>query len=806
MSDVTVSRPWVDLARGRARALGHMHAMGGVLALAAFLNCYRLEQNGDANTYYAGAVHSMLRSFGNFFFGSFDSGGLQTVDKPPLAFWVEAASAKVFGISSLSLLLPEAIAGVLAVWLLYLVVARAFGRTAGVVAALALAVSPVSVAIDRDNNPDALFVLLLVVAAYCGLRAVQDGRLRWLLWTAVAIGLAFNTKMLVALVVLPGIGLAYLLLAPRTWRVRLWHLLAATVALVVVSGWWIAAVALTPAANRPWISGTSSNSALSLVFGYNGFGRVTGQTGGTSFGGGGGVLFSGTPGPLRLINDAMGDQGGWLLPFAILAGIAALVLALRARDRLRLAALVIVGGWFLAGAVVFSYAGGIVHTYYVSAIAPPIAGLVGIGAVELARAARGVRARRVLLPVAAAAIGLTAWLEVVLVRRAGYMTWLVEVIVAASAVAVLGLGLALRRSGIAAPAIGARARRAAAGARGVGAEHPARCDRRRHAGCGALCRVGTGRGRRRALRRVRGCPSARRVRRVRRRVRRRPSGRRASGRRASGRRLRRRWRVRRRRRYDAGAHLRHGARRGLALPADRGRPAGHRVDGRLRQQDRRDGRVHRTRDRDERRCDRPPRRGRRRPLLPARRRHRLQRRDDRRDRRPRRDRRLVPHRPVEHLGCGSDDGWVRRRLGRHAVRLRGQGRRDPGGRLTVRSQIVRYCAVGVLNTLVSLVVDALLLALGAPVLVASAVGFTAGICSGYSLNRRFTFGARASATAGGLYLAVGVCGLALDTGLVRILSDAGAGAFASFLLALPLVTLATFGANRRLTFREEHYA
>jgi 4-amino-4-deoxy-L-arabinose transferase-like glycosyltransferase len=454
-----MSAPSIRLSRERTLSLRrtlvarpHAIAMGGVLVLATFLNCWRLEQNGDANAYYAGAVHSMLQSFGNFFFGSFDRSGLQTVDKPPLAFWVEAASAEVFGSSSLSLLLPEAIAGVLAVWVLYLLVGRTFGRTTGVVAALALAVSPVSVAIDRDNNPDALFVLLLVVAAYVGVRAIQQGSLRWLLLTAVVIGLAFNTKMLVALVVLPGIGLAYLLFAPRTLRRRLWHLLAAGGALVVVSGAWIAAVALTPAANRPWISGTSSNSALSLVFGYNGFGRVTGQTGGTSTGRGGGVLFSGTPGPLRLINDAMGDQGGWLLPFAIVAGLAALVLAIRARDRVRLAALVVVGGWFLAGAVVFSYAGGIVHTYYVSAIAPPIAGLVGIGAVELVRAVAA-RERRVLLVIAGVAVASTAWLEVVLVQRAGYMTWLVDVIVATTVLGVGGLMVALRRARVAVPAL-----------------------------------------------------------------------------------------------------------------------------------------------------------------------------------------------------------------------------------------------------------------------------------------------------------------------------------------------------------------
>ncbi|MDX6524552.1 MAG: hypothetical protein QOI43_63, partial [Gaiellales bacterium] len=139
------ARSWPALRTLIARP--HALAMGGVLAISTFLNCWRLEQNGDANTYYSGAVRSMLGSFGNFFFGSFDRGGLQTVDKPPLAFWVEAASAKVFGISSLSLLLPEAIAGVVGVWVLYLLVRRTFGVWAGVVAALALAVSPVTVAV-----------------------------------------------------------------------------------------------------------------------------------------------------------------------------------------------------------------------------------------------------------------------------------------------------------------------------------------------------------------------------------------------------------------------------------------------------------------------------------------------------------------------------------------------------------------------------------------------------------------------------------------------------------------------------------
>ena len=152
----------------------------------------------------------MLQSWHNFFFVSFDPGGLVSVDKPPLALWLEAASAKLFGYSGWAILLPEALAGIAAVWLLYLLVARCIGRVAGLVAALALAVSPVSVAVNRDNNPDALLALLLVAAAYVGARAIESGRLRTLLLAAVLVGLAFNTKMLAAMVVVPGLALAYL--------------------------------------------------------------------------------------------------------------------------------------------------------------------------------------------------------------------------------------------------------------------------------------------------------------------------------------------------------------------------------------------------------------------------------------------------------------------------------------------------------------------------------------------------------------------------------------------------------------------
>ena len=433
----------VTVAReGRAGAIArrasqswHVVAVGGVLALAAVLDLYRLSQNGWANTYYSAAVRSMLESPRNFFFVSFDPGGLVSVDKPPLALWVQAASAKLFGFSTLSLLVPEAIAGVAAVGILYLLVARVFGRVAGVVAALTLAVSPVSVSVSRDNNPDALLALLLVAAAYVGLRAVQSGRLRTLLLAAVLVGLAFNTKMLAAAIVVPALAAAYLAFSPHLLGRKLWHGAIATAVLVAVSGAWIAAVELTPAADRPYVGSTTDNSALSLALGYNGLGRVTGQEGGTSTGGGLGGAFSGTPGLWRLLNDALGDQGGWLLAFALVGGVSALVAAVVARRRRELAALTVVGGWFLTAAAIFSFSSGIIHTYYLSALAPALAGLVGIGAVSLWRDARR---GRVWAALPLAALALSAWIEVDLLQRSGYLPWL-QWIVAASALAALAV-------------------------------------------------------------------------------------------------------------------------------------------------------------------------------------------------------------------------------------------------------------------------------------------------------------------------------------------------------------------------------
>src|SRR5262249_12345384 len=206
------------------------------------------------------------------------------------------------------------------------------------------------------NNPDALFALLLVASAYVGARAVESGRLRTLLGAAVLVGLAFNTKMLAAAIVVPGLALAWFVFS----RPRVSQALVAPAPLVLVSGAWIAAVDLTSAFSRPYVGSTTDNSALSLALGYNGLGRVTGQTGGTSVGGGLGGAFSGTPGVLRLFNEALGEQGAWLLVLAVAGLVSAAIAVWRTHDRLRGAVLVLLGSWFVAGAAVFSLSSGII--------------------------------------------------------------------------------------------------------------------------------------------------------------------------------------------------------------------------------------------------------------------------------------------------------------------------------------------------------------------------------------------------------------------------------------------------------------
>jgi 4-amino-4-deoxy-L-arabinose transferase-like glycosyltransferase len=449
MSSSSLSLPaHARLRRGRLRALAitwPRPELSLLLAVAAVLNLWALDRNGYANEYYSAAARSMSSSWHAFLYGSFDAAGVMTVDKPPLALWIQALSVKAFGLSSWSLLVPQALMGVATVALVYDLVRRRFGRAAGFTAGLALAVTPVAVAVSRHNNPDALLVLCCTAAVWSVVRGLEDGRTRWLVLAGIAIGLGFEAKMAAALLVVPAMAAAWIWMAPRGRLAAVRQLFAGGAAMVVVGGAWPLLVALTPASDRPWVSGTSDNSIWSLILGYNGLGRLFGQDGGPgggAMGGGGGGPFGGDAGVLRLLNESLGGQAGWLLGFALVSLIGIAVLTRLRRADGRTGWLIVVGGSFLTVAVAFSQAQGIFHPYYVSQLAPFAAMLVGAGAGQIAG---GGRAARVLAPPALAAGVLTEL--IVLHNNPGTLGWLppVLVVVAGGAALVLASGDAVLR-------------------------------------------------------------------------------------------------------------------------------------------------------------------------------------------------------------------------------------------------------------------------------------------------------------------------------------------------------------------------
>ncbi|WP_245667891.1 ArnT family glycosyltransferase [Actinomadura macra] len=417
-------------------------ALWALLVLAFALYAWGLSKSGYANSYYSAAVKSGTQSWKAFFFGALDSGSFITVDKPPLALWVMGLFARVLGFGTWSLLLPQVLEGVAAVAVLYATVRRAFGPPAAVIAAAVLTLTPITVAINRDNNPDTLLVLLLVLAAWACQRAVETGRVRPLLLAAFVVGCGFNTKMLQAFLVVPVFGLVYLVAGRAGPLRRVAHLVAAGAVLAVSSAWWMLVVDALPAGSRPFIGGSTDGSVWDLVIGYNGLGRVvgegTGPGGGRSGGMGGG--FGGRSGAGRLFNDVLGGQISWLLPFAVIAFVAVFVLLLRRpRTDLARAALLLWGGWLAVHYAVFSFAQGTFHPYYSTAMAPAIAALTGGGAVVLYGAYRRSAAWSWVLPAGIAVTG--AWAFALLERTPSWNPWLRWLIAAATVLAVLGLVL-----------------------------------------------------------------------------------------------------------------------------------------------------------------------------------------------------------------------------------------------------------------------------------------------------------------------------------------------------------------------------
>jgi 4-amino-4-deoxy-L-arabinose transferase-like glycosyltransferase len=522
-------RPRLALAgrlgdREKALRLG---GLAVVVAVAAVLDTVRLAQNGYANLFYSAGVRSMLRSLHNFFFVSSDPNGLVTMDKPPLALWMQAASAKVFGFHPLSLLLPNALVGVAVSALLYVIVARRFGTATGLAAGIACAVFPSFVAVSRANGVDTLLILLMLAACGAAIRACESGRWRSLVLAAVFVGLAFNTKTLAAYLVVPGIAFAYAVCGPGSFARRALQLALAGVLAGVVSFAWIAVVEATPASKRPYIGSSTNNSEIGLTFNYNGFGRVEGQEGGPgdTHGRPGArvtkavelrvdrqrererhikqpppnprakalppaphksardakpIPFGGPPGPFRLFGVGLGDQGGWLLPlafFGLLAALLALLLPAERREGTiatgrmaaarvpararphedepppagrrdpRLAATIVLGGWFLVEALVLSASKGIVHPYYASALAPGTGAMAGIGVwaiVDLCRRPAGT-GRFLGIAMAALAVGATLTAEIVLMHRYQYLLWFIPVLAVAAIVCLVALTAAALR-------------------------------------------------------------------------------------------------------------------------------------------------------------------------------------------------------------------------------------------------------------------------------------------------------------------------------------------------------------------------
>jgi 4-amino-4-deoxy-L-arabinose transferase-like glycosyltransferase len=255
-----------------------------VVVLGAFLRFYQLGAEGYGNTYYAATVKSMLTSWHNFFFASFEPGGSVTVDKPPLGFWVQALSAFFLGVNGFALALPNALAGVFSIVIVFILVCKAFGEWPALVAALVLAVMPVAISTERNNTIDGLLVFVLLLAAWAVWRSVESGKFRFLVLSAFLVGLGFNIKMLQAYMVLPAFYLFYLLSARHRWWKRIVHLLLATLVLLAVSLAWVMAVDLTPADQRPFVGSSTDNTELELIVGHNGlsrlFANVAGRGGG----------------------------------------------------------------------------------------------------------------------------------------------------------------------------------------------------------------------------------------------------------------------------------------------------------------------------------------------------------------------------------------------------------------------------------------------------------------------------------------------------------------------------------------------
>ncbi|EKF35777.1 MULTISPECIES: glycosyltransferase family 39 protein [Bacillus] len=439
-----------------------------ILLIAAFLYTYQIWQNDSANQYYLAAVKSMSKSFHHFFYASFDASGFVSIDKPPVVLWIQTISALIFGFHTWSVILPQALAGIGSVLLLYIMIKPVFGQGAARVSAAVMALTPIAAAVSRTNNIDSMLVFTLLAGAYFLMRAVKSGKLRWLIMAFVLIGIGFNMKMLQAYMVLPAFIFYYVIAARVPLKKKILSLLCSLVVLACVSLSWAVTVDMTSESQRPYVGSSQTNSVLELAFGYNGTERLLGQTTGKSFGemnqqagammpdgsgvggtsddqsnrnqqppsqnqmmpphqgGAGGtppgntvsgqsmnMYGTGNPGVFRLFQSALSGQISWMLPFALF-GLLGMIISWW-RDRKSQVnewkvnewkQTLFWTAWLIPAAGFFSVA-SFFHHYYLIMLAPPIAALCGIGAKkmgELFTSQKGISAY--LLPAAIAVTGI----------------------------------------------------------------------------------------------------------------------------------------------------------------------------------------------------------------------------------------------------------------------------------------------------------------------------------------------------------------------------------------------------------------
>ncbi|MFJ9900869.1 glycosyltransferase family 39 protein [Streptomyces sp. NPDC091280] len=439
------------------------YALGAILLLSALLYGWALGSLGWGNSYYSAAVKSMGQNWTNFLFGSFDPAGVITVDKPPAALWPQVLSSKIFGLHGWALILPQVIEGVAAVFVLHRTVRRWAEEETALLAALVMTLTPITVAINRDNNPDTLLVLFLLTTVYALTRALQSESSRhgtwWLCASGLLIGCGFLTKMMVAWMVLPALAAAWLVGATGTWLARVGRLLIAGAVCAVSSLWWVAMVAWWPG-ERPYIGGSTDGTAWNLVTGYNGLGRIFGESAGSGGMGDLGGAFGGEAGLLRLFNGQMAGQISWLLPVtavALIVAVAGAVLRRRgsntAGEALPGSGWVLWGTWLLVCGLVFSTQEGTFHPYYTTQLAPAVAALTAGLVTALARAHRA--GARWALPVGAMTVLLTmTWAVVVIRRDPSWHGWLAWVVLVLGLVATGLLAAALLKPQLSVAALG----------------------------------------------------------------------------------------------------------------------------------------------------------------------------------------------------------------------------------------------------------------------------------------------------------------------------------------------------------------